>query len=71
MMTEHGTRKPGPVRWRWPRSPPRRLPSAKLIAAAKFFHAPLAGRGEDNNPRLRPGQTPEPAELGDDAPETT
>ncbi len=57
------------ARRRRPKSRPRRLPSAKLIAAAKLFHEPLAGRGEGN--QLRPGQMLDPAELDDEVPELT
>ena len=49
---------------RWPRSRPKCPAGAKALAAAKVFHAPLAGRGDSDQPP--PGQTPEQcgADLG-------
>ena len=51
---------------------PRRRPaSARALEAAKTFHAPLTGRGENVNRQSWPRRIPEPSELYDDAPETT
>ena len=51
------TQNTGLARRRWPRT--RRGPpvSAKALAAAKAFHAPLGGRDDVDQPQ--PGQTPE------------
>ena len=69
-MTETGTRNPGPTSHRRrPRRHPGPPVSAKALAAAKTFHAPLAGRGDKN--LSRPGQTLELGELDDDEPELT
>ncbi len=67
---ETATRDSALGRRRWPGSRPRRSASAKALAAALHFHAPLTGRGEDNSHRSRPGQGLERPELDDDgAPE--
>ena len=65
-----GARNNGRARQRRPWSRPRRPAGAKALAAAKTFHAPLAGRGEDNNHQPRPGQTPERPELDGDVPDS-
>lgn len=69
MITKPGTRSPGPGRRLRPRSRQPRPASARALAAARVFHEPLTGRGDDRLPR--PGQMPEPAELHDDVLELT
>ena len=69
-MTKAAAPISAPARQQMPRSRPAPPVSARALAAAEFFHAPLAGRGEDNH-QPRPGRVLERHELDDGAQEST